>query len=279
MTGPANYPIKNSKMQVGNGYYLEFDQLSKLLNVVVNDNRSRIPQPELASAVGVADRKVENLGSLANAFGLIFKGSYKPTLLGSLIQKYDPFFDDLGTLWFLHYVISAEPRYIIWNRIVNNFLPLQPHFSRDQLRSSFDDLKVWFSEYTLKAHVLKEINTFLDAYTQQAFSRLAFLRMDGEAYALSYRQPIPSLVLAASIARFRTTQRPGDTSIPITSICNAPNSPGVVFQLSSDRLRQLLEELKAQTGFSLESRADLDQVRIAADIDDVTWMNRYYDAR
>lgn len=279
MTGLENYPIPNAKLQVGNGYYLELDQLARLLSTVCNDQRGKIPQSDLASAVGVADRKVENLASLVNALGLIQKVTYKPTFLGSLIETYDPYFDDIGTLWFLHYTISSEPRHIIWNRIVNVFLPHQPRFTRDQIRSSLDDLRAWFSEDTIKKHVLKEINTFLDAYTEQAFSRLAFIRIDGEGYALGYRQPVPSLVLAACIARYRSNQRPGDTAVPIPELCGAPCSPGLVLQLPKDRFRSILEELKNQSGFSLESRADLDQVGLATGITDVEWMRRYYESR
>lgn len=267
------------KLQLGNGYLLDFDQVARLLNASCQDERGKIPQPDLAAAVGVADRKVENLGSLASALGLIRKKTYKPTELGLLIQQTDPFFDDLGTLWFLHYVISSDPRNIIWNRIVNHVLPSQNRFTRDLLRSTFDDLRLYYSDYSLKTHVLKELNTFLDAYMNQAFSRLAFLRAEGDGYALAYRQPVPALALAASIARYRATCCSGDTVIPIPDLCNAPNSPGIVFAMPEDRLRALLEELKTQPGFSLESRADLDQVRMPVDLTDVDWMRRYYDER
>lgn len=279
MSSLSNYSVSSGKLQVGNGYYLELDQLARLLNASCSDTRGKIPQPDLASAVGVPDRKVENLASLANALGLIQSKTYKPTMLGSLVQKYDPFFDDLGTLWYLHYSISSEPRYIVWSRIVNNFIPRQQRFTRDQVRASLDDLREWFSEETVKKHILKEVNTFLDAYTEQAFSRLAFIRKDGEGYALGYRQPVPPLVLAACIARYRACQRPGDTAIPISELCCAPCSPGLVLQMSEERFRSLLEELKTQPGFSLESRADLDQVGLSTAIDDIEWMRRYYESR
>jgi hypothetical protein len=279
MSGLGNYPIENGKLQVGNGYNLELDQLARLLSAVCGDQRGKIPQPDLASAVGVAERKVENLASLANALGLIQKVTYKPTVIGILVQRYDPYFDDIGTLWFLHYSISSDPRFIIWNRIINVFLPRQLRFTRDQVRSSLADLREWFSEDTIKKHVLKEINTFLDAYTEQAFSRLAFIRKDGEGYALGYRQPVPSLVLAACIARYRANQRPGDTAIPIPELCCSPCSPGLVLQIPEERFRVLLEELKNQPGFTLESRADLDQVGLSTGIDDIEWMRRYYESR
>lgn len=275
----SDYPIPNAILQLGNGYNLEFDALAHLLESAYRDEHSRLPMDGLAAMLGVSDRQAKHLAALACALGLLRKVSYKPTPLGRLVYEYDPFFDDLGTLWFLHYAVSSEPRHIIWNRAVNDFLPRQPRFSREQLRASFDDLRAWFSADSIKKHVLKEINTFLDAYTQQAFNRLVFLRAEGDGYTLGYRQPVPSLVLVAAAARFRDTHRPGATAIPVSVLCGTADSPGIVFGLPEDRLRQMLEELKTQPGFSLESRADLDQISLASDMDDVTWMKRYYASR
>ena len=279
MTSKSGYPVPDAKLQIANGYNLEFDTLARLLDMVCRDERGRIPMEDLASAMGVADRQAKHLSALANALGLTEQVIYKPTPLGWLVKERDPFFDDLGTLWFLHYIIGSDPRAIIWNRIVNNIIPKQPRFTRERLRANFDDLREWFSADSIKKHVLKEINTFLDAYNNQSFARLVYLRAEDEWYALGYRQAIPPLVLAASIAHFRDSRRAGDTAVSIPDLCTAPNSPGVVYQLPEDRLRTMLEELKNQPGISLKSRADLDQLRLSPDLTDIELMKRYYDSR
>ncbi len=267
------------KLQLSNSYPADFDQLAQLLHIVCLDARGRIPMDELAEKMGLAYRQVESLGSIAQAFGLIQRVTYKPSPLGQLIQTHDPFFDDLGTLWHLHYVISADPRHVVWNRIITLILPTRGIVTRDQLRVDLDDLRQWFSEDSIKKHVLKEVNTVLDAYTTQRFSRLAYMRLAGESYRLSYREPIPTLVLAASIVQYRTLQHPGATAVPVPELLTTINGPGVVFQLTEDRLRAALEELKNQPGFTVESRADLDQVRLADDLKAEDWMRRYYESR
>jgi hypothetical protein len=274
-----NNRIPYGKLQLGNGYMLDFDQLARLLNAACEDERGRIPQPDLAAAVGLPDRSVENLASLAQALALLTKITYKPTRLGLIIRKSDPFFDDVGTLWFLHYVIASEPRNLVWNRMVDEIVPTRSKFTREQARAAFDDLRQWVSEKSIRQHDLKELNTFLDAYIEQHFSRLAYLRKDGEVYMLAYREDVPPLVLAASIARFREKHRPGDTAVAVSDLLGAPNSPGLVFQLDEGRLRASLEQLKTQPGISLESRADLDQVRLTDKTADYTWMERYYAGR
>ncbi len=280
---PNTRHLTTAKLQLGNGYFTDFDQLAQLLHHVCRDDRDRVSMLELAAAIGIADRNAKHLAGLAQAMGLLQAVTYKPTTWGRLVEAYDPFFDDLGTLWFIHYVISSDPRHLVWNRIVTDLVPSRRRVTRDQIRSAFDDLHQWYSAYSIQKHVLKEVNTVLDAYTQQRLSRLAYLRrepgVDGDAYVLAYREPVPALVLVASIVHFRDRARSGDSAVTIPDLLTAPNSPGVVFQLGEDRLRALLEDLKTQPGLSLESRADLDQLRLTDDATDVEWMRRYYASR
>ncbi|BCM94555.1 hypothetical protein IAD21_06462 (plasmid) [Abditibacteriota bacterium] len=267
------------KLQVTNGYFVQFDQLAQLLGATCRDERPRIPQDDLANAVGVAGRKIENLASIAQALGLIAPVTYKPTPLGEVIAAQDPFLDDIGTLWLMHYIAASEPRFLVWNRFVNEFLPARGHFSYADLRGSFDDLKESHSTYTAKKHVTQEVKVLLDAYTEQALSRLAYLRADGDNFRLSYREPLPPLVLAACLARFRDRHRAGATALSIDELLTAPNSPGRICLIPADRLRSSLETLRAQSGFALESRADLDQVRLTDSTSDHQWMERYYASR
>lgn len=268
--------IALTKLQVSKGYSVQFDQLARLLAAISNDKRGRIPLLDLADSVGLANAQVSNLCSIAQALGVTFPKTFKLTPLGKLISECDSFFDDLGTLWFLHYTICSEPRYSIWNRFANNFVPDKSTFTVADFRDSFDDLKENLAKYSGNKHVASETKTILDAYTEQNFSRLAYLRQNGDTYSLGYREPIPPLVLAAMITRYRDRHHPGTTAIPIEELLTSPNSPGWICQIPEDRMRNALESLKNVSGFSLESRADLDQLRLTSDTEDYQWMERYY---
>ena len=277
MTTPPNVRrLPAATLQLSNGYFTDFDQLAQVLHHVCRAGRQRISTVELAAIIGASDRNAKHLAGLAQAMGLLQAKTYAPTPWGVLVETCDPFFDDLGTLWFIHYVISSDPRHLVWNRIVADILPSRRRVTRDQIRAAFDDLRQWFSDYTLKKHVLQEINTVLDAYTRQRLSRLAYLRADGDGYALAYCEPIPTRVFVASLVHFRDQARPGASAVAIPDVLTAPNGPGVVCQLGEDRLRALLEEVKTQPGLSLESRADLDQLRLTDATSAVEWMRRYY---
>ena len=267
------------KLQVANGYSANFDQLAQLLHAVNQDSRQKISVTELAEGVGLALRQMEYLTSIAVALGILAPYTMRLTPVGALVAEHDQFFDDLGTLWFLHYMVGSNPQLLIWNRFVNTFVPTKSQFSADDLHSSYDYLRLTYSEYSVRTHVRSEIKTILDAYTNQQFARLAYLRQTDEGYSLGYRQPVPLLVLAASISRFRDRHHAGNTAVSVRDLLTADNSPGVVFQMHEDTLRAGLEQLKHGHGFSLEARADLDQLRFAEDIPDHVFMERYYASR
>ncbi len=268
------------KLQLTNGYEIDFGQIAQLLAAIERDGRGRIPVASLAETMGISYRQAENLGSIARALELATAKTYQLTRLAKLIIERDRFFDDLGTLWFLHYVVASDPRHLVWNQLTNEFLLQSSGFTRDEFRKSFHYLAESHSKDSASKHVLKEVNTTLNAYSKQHFARLAYIQETGEySYVLSYREPIPPLVLAACIARYRAMHRPGDTAISVTDLLSAPNSPGVICQIPEDRLRAGLEYLKSEPGISLESRADLDQVRLTDATTDVEWLERYYARR
>lgn len=93
--------------------------------------------------------------------------------------------------------------------MVTEVVPIYRAFTREQARATFDDLRGTFSEDSIKKHVLSELNTVLDAYTNQNLSRLVYLKLNGEGYALGYREPVPALVVAASIAHYRDEHQAG----------------------------------------------------------------------
>lgn len=264
------------KLQLSNGYFVNFTYLARILNAVCQDQRERIPQAELAAAIGFTERHVKHLCGIAHALGLTERVTYKPTLLGRLVHQYDPFFDDVGTLWFLHYMISSNPYNLVWNRLVTVILPACRNITREQARAAFNDLRETLTEYSIQNHVLAELNTVLDAYTNQYFARLVYLHLENDTYILGKAESLPPLILGACIVCFRDRHRSNDTAVSVTDLLSTSNGPGVVLQLVEDRLRGLLEQLKVQTGFSLESQADLDQVRLTDNTPAYAWMERYY---
>ena len=104
--------LPETKLQLSNQYLVECDRLARLLHASYGTSRERIPRADLVAALGLSDRHVKHLCGMAQAFGLLKTITLRPTPLGRLVYQCDPFFDDLGTLWLLHYVISSDPRHL-----------------------------------------------------------------------------------------------------------------------------------------------------------------------
>ena len=147
------------KLHLTNGYLVNFTLLALILRTICQHQRTSISLAELIEVVGMTEKQVKYLCGIAHALGLTERSTYKPTNLGQLIQMYDPHFDDKGTLWFLHYIISSNPYNLIWNRIVTAILPANRSITREQMLSSFNDLRQIYTKRSLQSHILKELNT------------------------------------------------------------------------------------------------------------------------
>lgn len=266
------------KLQLSNGYYLRFDHLSRLLHYVVSKQEvHRFSQNELSSALGMSPRMIENLTSYGVALGLLTKRSYKPTELGDLINKKDTFFDKYETLWFLHYIISSDEEYVVWNRLINSVFPKENKVTTMIARTYFGDLNGCFSEKSLKKHLAKEIQSFYNAYTEQKFSQLEYIqKLSDTSYSLSESIGVPYLCILASCYLFRDRYLRGATGVEIKHLVKEKNSPGRVFHISEYQLRLTLERLQEERCVAIESRANLDQIRFRANENYLDIVKQFY---
>lgn len=251
------------KLQLSNGYYLRFDHLSRLLHYVAGKPEvSHFSQKELSGALGMSPRMIENLTSYGVALGLLTRISCKPTELGGLIDKEDTFFDKVETLWFLHYMIASDRKYVVWNRLSNRVFSKESKISTEVARTYFSDLIGHFSEKSLKKHLAKEIQSFFNAYTEQKFIQLKYIhKISDTIYKLNESIQVPYLCILASCYLYRDRYLEGATGLEIEHLVKEENSPGRIFHISEYQLRLALERLNAERHISIESRANLDQIR------------------
>src|SRR6266581_7186265 len=194
----ASQMQKEPRLLFGRGYYVDFNQFAHLLTTVTKEDfKEGLNSSSLADILGIATAKAEGLVYLARGFDLLKRSkAICATELGKLIVKYDPFFEDVGTLWFLHYVVSSEPRQLVWNRFANSVVPQLRSFTLQQFRAAFTDQEENHSAYSANRHVAKETLTVIDAYINKNFARLAYLQAEDDIYYTpDYCETIPPLVL------------------------------------------------------------------------------------
>ncbi|KOA18753.1 hypothetical protein CLHOM_30370 [Clostridium homopropionicum DSM 5847] len=250
----------NYKIQSLNGFKMYFDQVVNVFKAKY-DTDEDINLDKLAEITGLNRRKARLILNYLADLGLSQKASLKSTELGRLIHKYDDFLEDKGTLWIMHYLQGTNDYVIIWNRLLN-FLGNVDTFTREDLLELFVDLETQIGEYTYKNHIGKEIRIIIDAYTNQRFSNLYIIEEQNKKYKVNKNPEVPNLILLAAIKRYQDINYPGATSISINEIATAKNSPGRIFFIDEHVFRQKLEELKNRRYIGIESRADLDQIRI-----------------
>lgn len=265
------------KIQILNGFKLYFDQITNIFKSKY-DGEEKINLDVLTEKTGLNRRKTRIILNFLADIGFSEKRTLKKTSLGQIIYENDCYLEDLGTLWLMHYLGSINEHLVIWNRFINNITYLES-FTPEDMMKKYDDLKEEISEYTYKHHVRKELSNIIDAYINQRLSNLGIIDRNEEnenVYSVIKNQEIPDLIFLAICINFRDKYFNGATALEISEICMAENSPGRILFLDEYTVRNKLEILKRKRLIELESRGDLDQIRIDLDTSFENILIRYY---
>jgi len=293
MTGSEGWAVNNpnscvhvvdqaqkGKLQLTNGYYLHFDQMTRLLRYVQQRPETRrFSQAELAAGTGLTQRQVESLGSVMVRLGLLRPVTYRLTGLGALAVEHDAFLDDPGSLWLCHYHLASDTQAIVWNHMTNCVLPGGQPVTAPEARDSFQPFLAGFTARSANKKLLEEIRAFFNAYTEQSFRRLSYLRQtDAGAYALTDAPaPVPPGAFLAILLLYRDRCQPGASGLEAPAICAADHSPGRLLHLGEARVRALLNELHEDGKLTIEAKANLDQVRFRPGQTWLEAMRAYYE--
>ncbi|MFC1533226.1 DUF4007 family protein [Thermodesulfobacteriota bacterium] len=266
------------KLQVTNGYYLHFDQVSRILQYALDQiNRKSIPRPEIINALGMTLKQFENLSSICVGLGLTKPRSFILTPFGKIVAEQDIYFDNIATLWLLHYVISSEPKWVVWNRLVNKAFPENELISTEVTKPYFEDLRGSFSEQAVTKKLPKEILSVFDAYSEQKFSLLHLLeKVSTGKYARKKFEQIEPLPFLYCLIYFRDSVYPNSTALVIKDIVSAENSPGKILFLEDYEANNLLSSLHDLSLIRIETVGDLEQIRFIGDLSKESVLNRIY---
>lgn len=254
-------PMKSPHVwQISRGAQVEFMQASVLLEYCIESNKKNFSSAEFPSVIGYSPEKSEGFTRILYFLGLLEDKTKAPSKLACLIMQYDKYFEDIGTLWFLHYFISSDSRLIIWNRLAN-FLFSKQSFTYEDAINLLEDQRAFHSAQAFTSHLRKEFNTCIKAYIESNFSKLNILTANANTYSKSQPFLVPDEILLASICLFKQRYFPFEVTLEIKSLANAENSPGRLFYLTERYLRDALDRLRMKGYIAIESLADLDQIK------------------
>ena len=254
------------KIQFTNGYQPDFDQISRIMQyLLTQEGKSKISRKDIMSAIGLSNRKIENLTSIMTGFGLVNPRVSTLTDFGKTILEKDPYFEKIETLWIIHYIVASNPEWIIWYRIVNNVFPAQDRFEVDFVSKQYlSDLAPYISEKTFENKLPTEISAVFGAYTRTNLSKLKIIQELNKGVFIKTKPiDIPILSLLFCIFLFRESKFSGSSALTIKDICQHENSPGLVFNLPEYKIREDLENLHNSELIRLEIFGNLDQVRFS----------------
>lgn len=260
--------------QVAYSNDIDFIQINKLLNELLQKDKVSYSYSDIGSLFGFTKDGVRGFIGPIIGFGLIERESKVVTELGKLIIKYDPYFEDIGTLWFLHYNISSKPSMILWNRLSNKIFRKKQFSYKDYL-DVLTDQKSNYSEETF-SRSRREFVLYMRAYLNTELSKLKiFTEYEKEKYQRTDLVLVPDEVLLAAILLFKDRFYKSEVTLEIKKLINYENSPGTLFYLNETTFRNSLERLRKVRLINIESFADLDQIKFT-NISDYVEMLKYY---
>ncbi|OME80090.1 hypothetical protein BK120_19815 [Paenibacillus sp. FSL A5-0031] len=269
--------MSKPKLYLSEGYHMKFDTVASLLQLVNDSNLPTHSKEWVTKNMGVSSRMVKCIANYCSATGLLIPKVYKPTLFGKLVNEYDPYVGDNGTLWLMHYIAASNQELIIWNRLFNTILHEMPtgHQSNEYYHY-FDDLHETFTPATIKTNVPSELNSLLNAYSEQQFSKLGIIAKTNDGVYSYKNQPMSIIIFYALVLLYKERNYQGASTMDVSFLCSEFNSPGRVSLYSSINIRRMIEELHKVKLIQLESRADLDQIRFVHNHTFLDGVKMYY---
>lgn len=251
--------------------------LPKLYEAVEEDEALFTSDERAILALGLGNNMVKAIRFWGQVFGLLCvqRGLARNTELARRLLDtdtgIDPYLEDPGSLWRLHWVVTAHAGLGAW---VTTFLELQDaKITRDRLidvvRSRAVAARGSVTQRTATSHVDIFLRTYDWARFEAAtpgedasgcpFQELHLIEtsaVNGQTLVSVTRGPKPLLDVGAfafALNDFWQGTAPGSLSLSIRSLLVDRRSPGVVFRLDEGSLLGYLEELCGISGLQMRS--------------------------
>lgn len=252
--------------------------------------------------LGVGKNMVRSIRHWCLAFQLIHEigsGAYEPTEWGRYLfdpeTGVDPFLENAGTLWWLHWRIARhEARATTWYYAFN--LLTRGELTKESLHQ---ELVQYISKRNerIPSHssLQRDIECMIRSYwvPRRQFSEetiecplvdLNLIQGSGDRYRLNRgpQHTLSNLIFTAALVEFlgdpEGEQR---RTLPAEHILYNPRSPGRVFLLTENNTIERLEQLSAVTAGALtyDATAGLRQVLVRRQVKPNALLNEYYRRR
>lgn len=292
--------LKKVKLKGNESFNIREGWLRKGMRCVDADPRLFL-RDDVMEELGVGSKMVKSIRFWLQACDLV-KEEYPEggrariqsfTLFGETIKKYDPYFDDIFTLWLVHANIVANTDLCMaWNIFFNEFegedFSKENMFDmcRAQLIKKMDE-GASFSDSSLlddcssilKMYVKAEIVDDPEESLGCPLSELGLIQHSSKSKN-QYSKATPASAsldkLAVLYLIFKNLSE-GKNSVSISELLFAPNNIGKVFNLNRVLINEYLDQLRVAKYITLNRTAGLDMVYVDSSMPLDEIMRKYYE--
>lgn len=264
--------------------------------------------------LGVGKNMVRSIRHWCLTIGLVEEGELigrtrqlTLTKLGRLLLRdggWDPYLEDLGTLWLIHWQLATnQTRALVWNIVFSNYY--ESEFSKAQLKRFVSQQLDRRGITTTDAMIEREVDTCLRTYTEaQSRSKgpavleeslacplieLDLIRLNPVEglyrFSIGPKATLPTAVFGFALLQFLRSFDLTQRTVAVDTCIYDSGSPGQLFKLDENSVIEYLEALEVLTdgGLRLQETAGLRQLYLhhlqPHHFDSFAYqlLNRYYD--
>ena len=257
-------------------------------------------QPSALVTLGVGKNMVQSIRHWGVATGMLAemgRGEVAVTPLGDrLLNRWDPYLEDVGSLWLLHWLLVNAPEHAAawhfaffrWNR---------QEFSRGELGDALMELAERQQARSKRPTIDRDIDCLIRTYlpsksgkkgiAEESFdcplAELGLLRppQDGERYAfvVGPKRTLPVAIFGYALLQFLARTRNARQTVALHDALYGVGSPGQAFKLSENALIEGIEAVQPLTAgaIELDDTAGLKQIYLRRPYDPWALLARHYE--
>lgn len=245
-------------------------------------NRGEKFNDEAVANLGVGRNMVNSIRFWINAFGLTNEDNLSELAQNLILEGgFDPFIEDIGTVWLLHYNLVCNNYASLYWYVFNDFLRDKIEFTKEMLVSSAEVYCRKNGDKTSKKSIENDVKVFIDNYKHFTVKEKKSVeaRFSGLLYELSILKKIeksgdwykienserPSLDSRIVLFCILNNAKEATSTFSFRDLLDKDNSVGRVFCLSpnglNDKLQQVSELYPDKLIFSDNAGVKVLQVR------------------
>lgn len=266
----------------------------------VGDYPNIFSMDDVMERLGVGSKMVKSIKYWIQATGLCQEkieksvhNFYLTKDFGEIINTYDKYFDDIATLFFIHYnIVSNAGLCIVWNIFFNEYRGRD--FTKEDMTSACKeflerkmDEGATFSESLFDDDCSSILRMYLPMQNVEdpeeslacPLRELGLLQRSSEkknAYIKSSpsKYALDMMVVLYVILKNLSAEK---KSISIDDLLTAPNNIGCVFNLDRAKINEYLDQLRAAGYITINRTAGLDMVYYEKNFSPADVMKKYYE--